>query len=44
MQEGGWGRGEGRREDRKLALEVEGWELGKGRNLWRTRWKRAYDS
>ena len=44
MQEGGWGRGEGRREDRKLALEVEGWELGKGRNLWRARWKCAYDS
>jgi len=41
MQEGGWGRGEGRGEERELALEVEGWELGKGRNLWRTRWKRA---
>jgi len=44
MQEGGRGRGEGRREERELASEVEGWELGKGRDLWRTRWKRAYDS
>ena len=44
MQEGGRGRGEGRREERELASEVEGWELGKGRDLWRTRWKRADDS
>ena len=29
MQEGGRGRGEGRREERKLASEVEGWELRK---------------